>query len=227
MLILPLALLVGALAGWARRGSWRALSEVKFQYAWLIACAIGAQAALSLPALTGWLSGERFALLVVTYFVAGWWLFANARASSGGVRCGLGLLAGGWFLNFLAILLNGGMPVSESALRQAGFAASTSVRVGHLSKHVLADPNTVLRALGDVIPLPWFRSVISPGDSLMAVGIVILVAAAMSTSARIDSASSRLGAFAAGSDGRPLRDQRRPEIVATHPCQSRASRGPK
>ncbi len=38
---------------------------------------------------------------------------------------------------------------------------------------------TALRALGDVIPLSWFRSVVSPGDIVMAVGIGVLVAAAM------------------------------------------------
>jgi uncharacterized membrane protein len=38
---------------------------------------------------------------------------------------------------------------------------------------------TVLRALGDVIPLSWFRSVISIGDVVMTVGIGLLVATAM------------------------------------------------
>jgi len=203
MLILPLALLVGALAGWAKRGSWRALSEMKFRHPWLIVCAIGTQAALALPGPRGWPSSLRFAIVVITYLIAGWWLFENARASYGGLRWGLALIAGGWFLNLLAIVPNGGMPVSGSALRRAGFAASTSVRQGHLSKHVLANHNTVLRALGDVIPLPWFRSVISPGDSLMVVGIVILIAAVMSTPAPT-LAADRLRPGAASSDGRPL-----------------------
>ncbi len=206
MLILPLALLAGALAGWARHGSWRALSEVKFHRVWLVVCAIGAQAALALPGLRDWPSSARFTLLAVSYLIAGWWLLENARAFAGGVRWGLVLVAGGWILNCLAILPNGGMPVSESALRQAGIAASTQVRVGHLSKHVLANHNTVLRALGDVIPVPWFRSVISPGDGLMAIGIVVLIAAAMSTAVSTGVSSSRLGPVAASSDGRPLSD---------------------
>ncbi len=160
---------------------------------------------LGLPGVRGWPSSVRFAILVVTYLIAGWWLFENARASWGGVRWGLALLAGGWFLNLLAILPNGGMPVSESALTQAGMAASTSVRVGHLSKHVLASQGTVLRALGDVIPIPWFRSVISPGDSLMAVGIALLIASAMSRRTPKSTAAG-LDPLGARSVGRYLND---------------------
>jgi Na+/H+-dicarboxylate symporter len=71
------------------------------------------------------------------------------------------------------------MPVSESALERAGLARSTSVVHGHLAKHVQMNHDTTLRFLGDVIPLSWFRSVVSPGDVLMAIGISLLVAAAM------------------------------------------------
>ena len=170
MLILPFALVVGSLAGRAVGGSWRALSEVRFRHPSFVLGAIAAQAALELPGIRSWPSSLRFAIVVVTYLVVGWWVFENARASSGG-----------WALNLLAIVLNGGMPVSESALDRAGIAPSTSVIHGHLSKHVLVNHGTVLRVLGDVIPLSWFRSVISPGDIVMAVGIGLLVAAAMRT----------------------------------------------
>ena len=162
-------------------GSWRALSEVRFRHPSFVLGAIAAQAALELPGIRSWPSSLRFAIVVVTYLVVGWWVFENARASSGGARFGLSLVEGGWALNLLAIVLNGGMPVSESALDRAGIAPSTSVIHGHLSKHVLVNEGTVLRVLGDVLPLSWFRSVISPGDIVMAVGIGLLVAAAMRT----------------------------------------------
>jgi uncharacterized membrane protein len=89
------------------------------------------------------------------------------------------------------------MPVSESALESAGIAPSTSVTVGHLSKHVPVNHGTVLRALGDVIPLSWLRSVISIGDIVMAVGIGLLVAAAMRAAAPGDSPEATPGRFAA------------------------------
>ena len=186
MLILPFALVVGSLAGWATGGSWRARSEVRFRHPSLVLVAIAAQAALELPGIRSWPSSLRFAIVIVTYLVVGWWVLENARASSGGARFGLGLVEGGWALNLLAIVPNGGMPVSESALDRSGIAPSISVIHGHFSKHVPVNHGTVLRVLGDVIPLSWFRSVISPGDIVMAVGIGLLVAAAMRTSAPND-----------------------------------------
>jgi hypothetical protein len=139
----------------------------------------------------------RFGIVVVTYLVVGWWVFVNARASAGGARSGLDVVGVGWTLNLLAIIPNRGMPVSESALESAGIAPSTSVTVGHLSKHVSLNHRTVLRALGDVIPLSWLRSVISIGDIVMAVGIGLLVASAMRASAPSDSPDATPGPFAA------------------------------
>jgi hypothetical protein len=181
MLILPFAVIVGLLAGWATGGRWRALSEVRFRHPSFVLVAIAAQAALELPGIRSWPSSLRFAIVVVTYLVVGWWIFQNVRATAGGARFGLGLVECGWALNLLAIVPNGGMPVSESALDRAGIAQSISVIHGHFSKHVPVNHGTVLRVLGDVIPLSWFRSVISPGDIVMAVGIGLLVAAAMRT----------------------------------------------
>ncbi|MGD0984145.1 MAG: DUF5317 family protein [Acidimicrobiales bacterium] len=179
MLILPFAVVVGLLAGWMTGGSCRVLSELRFHHSSLVFAAIAAQAALEVPGIRGWPSGVRFAIVLVTYLVVGWWVFENARASSGGARFGLGIVEVGWALNLLAIIPNKGMPVSESALDRAGIAPSKSIGLGHLSKHVLLNHGTVLRALGDVIPLSWFRSVISIGDVVMTVGIGLLVATAM------------------------------------------------
>jgi hypothetical protein len=197
MLILPLAVAVGLLAGWVTGGSWRALSELRFKHPSLVVGAVVAQAVLEVPGIRGWPSDLRFAIVVVTYLVVGWWVFENARASSGGARVGLSLVDVGWTLNLLAIIPNRGMPVSESALERAGIAPSTSVVLGHLSKHVSLNHSTVLRTLGDVIPLSWFRSVISIGDIVMAVGIGLLVAAAMKAPAAGDSPVATPEPFAA------------------------------
>jgi len=179
MLILPVAFALGLLMGWARGGSLRALSDVQFRHSSFVLAAIATQAALELPGPRSWPTGVHFGIVVMTYLVVGWWLLENTRSRSAGMRCGLGLVASGWALNLLAIIPNGGMPVSESALGRAGIARSTSVIRGHLSKHVPAGHHTVLLFLGDVIPLSWFRSVISAGDIVMAVGIGIVVASAM------------------------------------------------
>ena len=181
MLILPLAVLVGVVAGWAMGGSWSALLDVRLKHRRLVVGAVATQLALELPGVRSWPSGLRFAIILATYLVVGWWLFENTRSASGGTRLGFGVVGGGWALNLLAIVLNGGMPVSESALDSAGIAPSTSVIHGHLAKHVPINHGTVLRVLGDVIPLSWFRSVVSPGDIVMAIGIGVLAAAAMKT----------------------------------------------
>ncbi|MGO9581594.1 MAG: DUF5317 family protein [Acidimicrobiales bacterium] len=187
MLILPLAVLVGSLAGWAAKGSWRATWDIRFWHPSVVLAAAAGQEALELPWIRAWPAGLRFALVVATYLVIGWWLFENARSSSGGVRLGFRVVGVGWALNLLVILPNEGMPVSESALDGAGIAPSTSVIHGHLAKHVSMNHGTVLRGLGDVIPLSWFRTVLSPGDIVMAVGIAVLVAAVMRTPASADS----------------------------------------
>jgi hypothetical protein len=72
------------------------------------------------------------------------------------------------------------MPVSLAAAARAGvdtgpFAGDSDGR------HVAADSDTRLRALGDVIPapLPIHPEVLSPGDVLVAAGAGLLVFAGM------------------------------------------------
>lgn len=191
MLILPFALILGALVGAATGGSFRALGKINFRWGWIVVAAVAVQAALSLPGVRTLPSGIRFALVIATYLVVGWWLYGNARATTGGPRLGVGLVAAGWILNFVAIVPNGGMPVSASAMREAGFPPSFSVTNGHLSKHVLASSGTYLRFLGDAIPVRPFQAVVSAGDVVMFLGIVVFLATAMHRSPlRLHSASS-------------------------------------
>ena len=157
------------------------LLDTRFWHPSFVLSSIAGQAALELPGLRDWPIHVRFAIIVFTYLILGWWIFVNSRRSSGGIRLGFGIIGGGWVLNLLVIVANGGMPVSWSALERAGIASSTSVIRGHLAKHVPINGGTVLRALGDTIPLGWFRSVVSPGDVLIAIGIGVLVVATMRT----------------------------------------------
>jgi hypothetical protein len=212
MLIFPFALVAGSFVGWSIGGSWRFISEVRFRHVSLLLGAISAQIALELPALRGWSSSSRFAVVVATYLVVGWWLFENARHSSTGARLGLALVGGGWALNLLAIIPNGGMPVSRSAIIGAGISSTVTVNHGHLSKHVLASHGTVLRLLGDVLPIPWLRSVVSVGDIFMAVGIVALLAAAMrpTTASAIRRSSDRDETASDGGETASDRDEMAP-----------------
>ena len=190
MLILPFALVVGGLVGAATGGSFRALAELRFRRPAIVLAAIGIQVALTLPGLRAWPGGLRFALIGVSYAVVGWWLVDNARDRTTGVRAGLILVAAGWLANVIAIVPNRGMPVSAWAMREAGFRPGYSVVHGHLAKHVLASSGTWFRFLGDVIPVSLFQAVVSPGDVVMAIGIVVLVAGAMRSPAAPAAAAS-------------------------------------
>jgi len=85
------------------------------------------------------------------------------------------LAAFGLLLNTIAMTVNGGqMPVSADALRAAGlddflrFMQTSSDAV-----HRLIGPDTRLWFLTDVIPLPWFKKVISPGDAFLLMAVLL------------------------------------------------------
>jgi hypothetical protein len=114
------------------------------------------------------------------------------RRSPGMAVLGLGLL-----LNLVVIAANGGMPVFGAAAELArpglaNLAVPTSDFV-----HVLGASGTRLAWLADVMPLPgpsWLRSVASPGDCLLLVGVVVFLASAdSSTGARPTALGDHLG----------------------------------
>ena len=87
----------------------------------------------------------------------------------------LWLAAFGLALNTVVIWANGGqMPVSAGALKAAGledflhFMETSSDAV-----HSLINESTRLWFLGDVIPLPWFKKVISPGDAFLILALLL------------------------------------------------------
>jgi hypothetical protein len=85
------------------------------------------------------------------------------------------LLAIGVALNVAVVAANGGMPVDSGALARVG-RRDVDVTRGFLYKHVPMTDATRLSWLGDRIPVPIQRNVISVGDVLMAVAICLWVA---------------------------------------------------
>jgi hypothetical protein len=90
---------------------------------------------------------------------------------------GMAVVALGAGLNLLAILANGGtMPASRAALATAGLGSSG----GYANSREIASP--VLGPLGDVFALPAsvpLANVFSVGDVLIALGIILVIVAAM------------------------------------------------
>ncbi|MDO9573765.1 MAG: DUF5317 domain-containing protein [Candidatus Contubernalis sp.] len=86
----------------------------------------------------------------------------------------------GSFANFLAIAANGGkMPVSSSALTSAGLTLTET------GTHILMNEGTKFAWLSDVIPLPHpypFTMVISLGDLVILLGVMLLIHNAMQES---------------------------------------------
>ncbi|MGH9297835.1 MAG: DUF5317 family protein [Acidimicrobiales bacterium] len=182
-MILPLAFVVGLVAGGATHGTFRALARLRLDHVGVVAAALAMQIALGAAGLHP--STARSVIVIGSDVAVGWFLACNAAAHQGrALRAGFGLLATGWLANLAAMAANGGMPVSRAAMREAGLPASFQPAAGHLAKHGLATAATLLPYLGDVIPLRALRAVVSPGDCAMALGLVLVLAGAMHLSTR-------------------------------------------
>ncbi len=86
-------------------------------------------------------------------------------------RAGMALVAAGFVLNAIVILGNGGMPVSAHAIESLGGDLTSDDIAG---KHQIADADTALSWLGDVIPVPGLRLIVSLGDVLLVAGMIPL-----------------------------------------------------
>jgi len=108
-------------------------------------------------------------LLVISVSLGALWL-ALQRRHVASVLLGIGAA-----LNVAVVVANGGMPVDPGALARVG-RGGVDVSRGFLYKHVPMTHDTRLSWLGDRIPVPIQRNVISVGDVLMAVAICLWVA---------------------------------------------------
>ncbi len=176
MLIFPLALGGGVVAGYAGGGRLHGLGLLQLRAPLLVVAALLAQ--LGLPAVD---ESLRNPIVALSYGMVGAWLVVNLARRSLILRVAIGLLAIGWMLNIAPIAANGAMPVSVDALGQIGGPPADDIAAGNIDKHVAAGPGTPLGFLGDVIAVTPLRAVVSIGDVVMVVGIVLIVAAAMAS----------------------------------------------
>jgi hypothetical protein len=174
MVMLCLGALCGVAIGRTRGGRLASLSALRFHAPLLLALAALAQAGFGVVT-----PSYRSVAIALAYAVVGIWLVLNACLQRGGIRLGCVVLGGGLLLNLIAIMPNGGMPVSTEALERVGAPRSMSVTEGHFYKHVAADRDTRMSGLGDVIPLPFAATVVSIGDIVMLTGIALVVGSGM------------------------------------------------
>lgn len=171
------AVVLGVLAGLALGGSLRILSETRIRWWPLALVGIALQA---LPVVTAPRPGDQglgFWLLLLSYGLLVTFGLANAR------KPGFLVVVLGLVLNGVVIAANGGMPVTEGALRRAAgeryAEALRDLEVRGGAKHRLARPGDVLLPLADVIAIgPPIRGIYSAGDLIAYGGVFLALAAA-------------------------------------------------
>jgi hypothetical protein len=174
MRLILFTLTASAAIGLATGGTFREFPSVRLRWWWLALLGVALQ---FLP-----LSGAAGTIALLASF-ASLCVFtaANARAP------GFALILAGLALNAIVIGANGGMPVTGHALiasNQAGTRAEL-VRSGG-AKHRLADDETVLLPLGDVIAIGEpIDQAISVGDILVHAGVAWFVIGAMPRRRRV------------------------------------------
>lgn len=164
-------LVLGLASGLARGGKVSNLGRVRFRYAALVLAGLTLQIATEVTA--GFMNpgsrlGDRgLAVLCASYVLLAAFVTANRRLP-GAMAIGAGLV-----LNLAVIAANGGMPVSIDAARVAGVEPEAYLRSAVKHREML--PGTPLGLLGDVIPIPFLRTVVSIGDVVLSAGIFRLV----------------------------------------------------
>jgi hypothetical protein len=169
MILIVVTIALGAVVGLATGGSLLHFPSIRLRRWWLAAIGV----ALQFVNPDGWLG---HATVIVSFACLLVFAVVNIRAA------GFVLICAGLTLNALVILFNGGMPVTQEAIVRSGqgsTVAGLSAGEGG-DKHHLADSDSQLLILGDVIAVPRpVGQVVSVGDILLDVGIAWYVAASM------------------------------------------------
>jgi hypothetical protein len=173
VLVLVVALVVGLAAGYALRGRLTNLQSLQLRLPWLAVLAFAIQVLVFSPLGRHLGSSATVAVHLASYVLLIAFVAFNVHRA-GILIAGLGLVA-----NTVAIALNGGyMPAAHHALVVAGRLYPGSVE----NNSRIADATTHLRFLGDVFAVPDrvpLANVFSIGDILIALGVAVLIAAAM------------------------------------------------
>ena len=163
MIVVSTVAVAGLLAGYLAGGSLRNFDRVQVHW-W--AAAIGGLVLQVLP-LRRWVADDvAVAALVGSYALLIAFVWVNRRLPAAP------LLLVGLLLNMAVITLNGGMPVSESAIAISGGADGTLPAAIDDGKHHVMTSSDVLTPLADVIALPPpIATVLSIGDLFLYAGI--------------------------------------------------------
>jgi len=155
--VVAVVVAAGLAIGAARGGRLSALGAASLRGGRLVAAAAAAALAGQLLPLGPWPGLASLAALL-------------GAAWCNRFRSGAGLVAAGLLLNAAVIAVNGGMPVSASAVAAVGGAQVVADGL-----HVPLREGDPLAVLGDVIAVPPLRAVVSAGDLALSAGAVLLL----------------------------------------------------
>ena len=165
------AVLIGLVLGFVLGGRLSGLATVDFHWPWLAIGGFVVQLVLfaePVRSVVGDLGPPLYVASTGAVLIA---VIRNIRIP------GMALVAVGAGANLAAIVANGGfMPASEAAFAALG----SGLNAGYTNSSIVADP--ALEPLTDVYSLPtWlpFANVFSIGDVFIAIGVVIVIVAAM------------------------------------------------
>jgi hypothetical protein len=173
-----LALISGILIGYILKGNIQNLSKVSLKGMYLIIMAFVIEffiiVLIQNDIITASLS--TYIVNITMYIFIFLFIYINRKNPY------LVVMGIGFMLNALAIFSNGGtMPVSAQAVKAIGF--STNVHGEGL--YSLIGSQTNLPLLGDIIPIDFIgRFIVSLGDIISALGMVLFVVTGMKNSSR-------------------------------------------
>ncbi|MBC7341056.1 MAG: DUF5317 domain-containing protein [Clostridia bacterium] len=173
-MIILVAIGLGLIIGWLRKGSLRRLASIDVAAIWIALLALLVRVVLDWGPAWGWdwVRGAQLWLYGAVYALLVLFLVANYRLP------GFWLLALGALMNLAVIAANGGiMPVDATGL---GANLVHELTSGQVVAHGLISDQTKLKWLADVILVPFpvpKRS--SLGDLLMLAGLIYFLQQAM------------------------------------------------
>ncbi|HEX2027750.1 MAG TPA: DUF5317 domain-containing protein [Nitriliruptorales bacterium] len=165
MAFTPLVVVVAVALGYARGGRLRRIADADLGWGWLLFAGLALQIAVDLLAARGLVGWASTATLLLSQVLVAGWIVANRY------RPGMPLILLGLVSHAVVIAANGAMPVDPEAIAAIGLRGMDPVP----GKHELMTEATRLAVLGDVLPLPPLRTVISVGDVVLAAGLIPLV----------------------------------------------------
>jgi hypothetical protein len=160
---LVVAIAVGILVGFLRRGSLKTLGDAHLRAVWVVFLGVLLQLG-STAAERADLRWVALGLVLSSFACVFTFASLNFRLP------GMTLIAIGALCNFVVISANAGMPVSREALARTGFSVD-ELKGAH---HVLTDGSR-LRFLADVIPISVTANVVSVGDIVIWAGLLLLI----------------------------------------------------